>query len=195
MILHTARLDLHPLPLPLLEALLDGDLPRARSLAPFPVDEATFEDDEYVLTLRRDQLRADPSQLPWLYRAAVLRETGAVVARAGFHAPPDAEGTVEIGYRVVPSWQGRGLATELARGLLEWARRSGAVRCLASTAPGNAASQAVLGKLGFVRTGEAMDERDGLELVFTLELEPFAGPPGAPVASPAVAARPPGGVA
>jgi len=194
-ILHTERLDLHPLPLPLIEAVLAGDLARARQLAPFPLDEETFSGDGYVLALRRDQLRADPSELPWLYRAAVLRETGQVVARAGFHAPPDADGAVEIGYSVQPAWQGRGLATEMATGLLDWARRSGAARCLGSTAPDNAASQAVLAKLGFVRTGEQMDEIDGLELVFTLELESFAGPAEAPVASSPVADRPPGGVA
>ena len=195
MILRTPRVDLVPLPLPLLEALVAGDVSRALSLAPFPLDENTFEGDEYVLTLRRDQLRADPSELPWLYRAAVLRETGQVVARAGFHAPPDEDGAVEIGYTVAPAWQRRRLATEIAGALLDWARQQGAVRCLASTAPDNGASQAVLAKLGFVRTGEAWDDKDGVELVFALQLEPFAGPAAPPVASSPVAERPPGGVA
>ena len=78
---------------------------------------------------------------------------------------------VEIGYRVQPAWQGRGLATELAAGLIGWARENGATRLVGSTAPDNAASQAVLARLGFVRTGEWTDEVDGLELVFTLVLE------------------------
>ena len=170
MILTTARLDLHPLPLPLLEALLADDAATAEALAPFPVRPGQFADDRYVLGLRADQLRADPSELPWLYRAAVLRDTGAVVARGGFHAPPDAAGTVEIGYRVDEEHRRQGLATELARGLLEWAAGAGAARCVASTAPDNAASQAVLSRLGFVRTGEAVDDIDGLEWVFTRDL-------------------------
>jgi ribosomal-protein-alanine N-acetyltransferase len=169
-IVSTARLDLHPLPLPLIDALLAGDLATAEALAPFRVRAASFEGDDYVLGLRQAQLRADPTELPWLYRAAVLREHGEVVARGGFHAPPDHEGIVEIGYRVLPPWRGRRLAVELASGLIGWAQSQGAARCLASTAPGNAASQAVLTRLGFVRTGEAMDEVDGLEWVFTLEL-------------------------
>ena len=169
-LLSTARLDLHPLPLPLIDALLEGDLPRAQSLAPYPITTGTFDRDEYVLTMRQKQLRADPTELPWLYRAAVLRATGEVVARGGFHAPPDADGMVEIGYRVQPSWQGQGLATELAAGLLDWARGQGAARCVASTTPDNRASQAVIARLGFVRTGEWMDEVDGLEWVYTLEL-------------------------
>lgn len=168
--LSTPRLDLHPVPLPLIDALLVGDLDAARGMAPFPIAPHTFEGDQHVLRLRQDQLRADPSELPWLYRAAVLRETGAVVARCGFHAPPDAEGMVELGYRVQPQWRRQGLAGELATGMLAWAREQGATRCVASTTPDNGASQAVLARLGFVRTGEWMDEVDGLEWVYSLEL-------------------------
>ena len=173
-IVSTPRLDLHPVPLPLLQALLAGRVALADRLAPYPVTGMTFEGDEYVLTLRRDQLRSDPTELPWLYRAAVLRETGEVVARAGFHAPPDAEGTVEIGYRVAPAHRARGLATELTGGLLAWAGEHGARRCLGSTAPDNLASQTVLARHGFVRTGEAMDDVDGLEWVFTRDPLPLA---------------------
>ena len=169
-ILSTPRLDLHPLPLPLIDALLAGDLDTARGLAPFPIGDDTFAGDEYVLGLRQTQLRHDPAELPWLYRAAVLRETGEVVARCGFHAPPDADGMVELGYRVLPAWRRQGLATELATGMLAWAREQGAARCVASTVPDNLASQAVLARLGFVRTGEWMDEVDGLEWVYALEL-------------------------
>lgn len=170
MLIATPRLDLHPLPLPLVDAVLAGDLATAQALAPYPVTQETFAGDDHVLGLRQAQLRADPAELPWLYRAAVLRETGEVVARAGFHAPPDADGTVEIGYRVHPAWRRRGLATEIAASMLAWAREQGAVRCLGSTTPDNLASQAVLARLGFVRTGEQLDEVDGLEHVFTVEL-------------------------
>ena len=174
MIVSTSRLDLHPVPFPLLQALLAGDVALAARLAPYVVTAETFEGDAYVLGLRRDQLLADPTELPWLYRAAVLRDTGEVVGRAGFHAPPDGEGTVEIGYRVAPGHRRQGLATELTGGLLAWAGAHGARRCLGSTAPDNLASQAVLARHGFVRTGEAMDDVDGLEWVFTRAPLPVA---------------------
>jgi [ribosomal protein S5]-alanine N-acetyltransferase len=166
-IVSTARLDLHPLPLPVLDALLASDAATAQALLSFPL--WSYEEDTGVMRFRQAQLRADPSELPWLFRAAVERSSGEVVARGGFHAPPDADGTVEIGYRVRADRRREGLATELATGLLGFAARSGAVRCLGSTAPDNIASQAVLARLGFVRTGEQWDDEDGLEWVFTCE--------------------------
>ena len=175
MTISTERLDLHPLPLPVLEALLAGDTVRADALVPFRVRADSFADDAYVLGLRAEQLRADPAELPWLYRAAVLRATGEVVARAGFHSPPDVEGTVEIGYRVAAQHRRQGLATEIVTEMLAWAGAQGAARCLGSTQPDNLASQAVLSRLGFVRTGEQVDELDGLEWVFTREPLPGGG--------------------
>ena len=176
--IRTPRLELHLLSLPVIEALLDGDHQRADALVSFPVSADTFSGDDDVLTLRRDQLRADPTELAWLYRAVVLLETGEVVARAGFHARPDVDGTVEIGYRVQQAHRCQGYATELTAAMLAWASRRGAARCLASTSPSNLASQAVLARLGFVRTGEQMDDIDGLEWIFTRVLgDPLPGVP------------------
>lgn len=161
---------LHALPAPLVHALVQQDWAAADHLAPFPVDASTFEGDEHVLALRSAQLTADPSEEPWLLHAAVLRETGQVVGKVGFHAPPDADGAVEIGYRVTPSYRGQGLATEMAIGLMRWGAEHGARSCIASVRPDNAPSLAIIDKLGFVRTGEQIDEIDGLEWIFTLDL-------------------------
>ena len=166
----TARLRLVPLAPPLVAALVEGDLARARELAPFPVEPGTFADDGYVLRLRHAQLTADPTEEPWLYRAAVAKDTGRVVGRIGFHAPPDADGTVEVGYTVAPEHRRQGLALEMCRALLAWGAENGAQRVLASVRPDNAASLAVVRRLGFEKTGEEIDEVDGLEWVHTLEL-------------------------
>lgn len=169
MIVRSDRLDLVPLELPVIDALLAGDLERARSLTGLPIDQATFADDDHVLRLRRDQLRADPAELPWLLRAVVERSTGEVVGRVGFHAPP-VDGTVEIGYAVAPAHRRRGIAVEAATALIGMARERGARRCLASFSPGNDASRAVLARLGFAHVGEQLDEIDGLEEVHALAL-------------------------
>ena len=97
-----------------------------------------------------------------------------MVGHAGFHGPPGVNGpeqpeAVELGYTVFPEFRGRGLATEAARALMDWAREAhGVSHFIASVAPGNKPSLAIVGKLGFVQTGEQWDEEDGLELVFEL---------------------------
>jgi ribosomal-protein-alanine N-acetyltransferase len=169
-IIETPRLLLHPLPPDLLAALVAQDWDAADRLAPFPVDAGTFAGDEWVLGLRLSQVQADPAQAPWLLRAAVSRTSGRVVGKGGFHAAPDADGTVEIGYRVAEDQRRQGLAGEIAVGLLRWAADNGAARCLASIRPDNTPSLRLTERLGFVRTGEQIDEIDGLEWIFTREL-------------------------
>ena len=171
MLVATPRLDLVPLPPSLVAALVANDLAAARALAPFPIDDSSFEGDEHVLARRHAQLTADPSEEPWLFRAAVLRATGQVVGKVGFHAPPAADGSVEIGYRVGLPHRGQGLATEMAIGLIRWGAGEGATSCVASVRPDNAPSLAIVRRLGFVRTGEQIDEIDGLEWIFTLPLD------------------------
>jgi ribosomal-protein-alanine N-acetyltransferase len=168
-IVRTERFDVVPLELPVIEALLDGDLERVRELAPFRVDASSFEGDEHVLRLRRDQLRSDPTELPWLLRAVMDRESGEVVGRVGFHAPPS-DGEVEIGYSVAPHRRRQGVAVEVVTAMLGMARDAGARRCLGSFSPGNDASRAVLARLGFVHVGEQVDEVDGPEEVHALAL-------------------------
>src|SRR3954468_16901439 len=163
MVVATPRLDLIPLSPALVAALVAHDLDAARRLAPFPIEDDTFEADDHVLGLRHAQLQADPTEEPWLYRVALLRESGRVVGRIGFHSPPDAAGAVEVGYSVAPSHRRQGLATEMAIGLIRWGAEQGAQTCIASVRPDNAPSLAIIGRLGFVRTGEQMDEIDGLE--------------------------------
>lgn len=70
---------------------------------------------------------------------------------------------VQIGYGVAPGSQGRGHAGAAVATLLEWARGSGRVSAIvAETSVDNTASQRVLERNGFARTGERLDEEDGL---------------------------------
>jgi RimJ/RimL family protein N-acetyltransferase len=171
-VIETDRLVLHSLPPALVALLAAGDLDAARATAPpYEVTLETFADDAHVLGMRHAQLTADPREEPWLYRVAVLRGTRQIVGRAGFHAPPDADGMVEIGYSVAPAFRRRGFALEMARGLMAWGAAHGATVCLASVRPDNAASLATISRLGFVKIGEQLDEIDGLEWVHSLTLE------------------------
>jgi RimJ/RimL family protein N-acetyltransferase len=194
----TARLRLVAGTAELLSALLDGTASRLGYELP---ERWLPESDARFFALKRDQVGADASQGQWL-RFLVLREQGpgrvavagaglgaaagaaagggggTVVGHAGFHGPPGVNGAatpgaLEIGYTVFAAWRGAGLATEAAGALLRWARAAHDVtHYYGSTSPENAASRAVLARLGFEHVGERIDEEDGLELVYELRYLP-----------------------
>ncbi|TMI95424.1 MAG: GNAT family N-acetyltransferase, partial [Bacillati bacterium ANGP1] len=92
----------------------------------------------------------------------VHREGGSVIGSAGFKGPPDSTGIVEVAYGIVPSFQGRGYATEAAAALVAFAFASGRVRLVrAHTWPEANASTRVLLKCGFRHVGTVVDPDDG----------------------------------
>jgi len=122
--------------------------------------------DGSPLRWRIPQVREDPASNPWLVRLAVERSSGTVVGLGNFHAPPDARGMVEIGYRVVEAYRRRGYGREIAQTMWRYAAAHPDVRVLrASVSPDNAASLAIVRAAGFVQVGEEWDDEDGLELV------------------------------
>jgi RimJ/RimL family protein N-acetyltransferase len=112
------------------------------------------------------QLEIDPERrVGWLgwygLRAAAEQEPAVLVASAGFKGPP-LDGTVEVGYSVLPQYQGQGLATEMVRALIGWAlAQDGVRRILAETTSDNTPSLRLLGRLGF-RTIGAGSEPGGV---------------------------------
>jgi ribosomal-protein-alanine N-acetyltransferase len=157
------------LPPPVLTALLEGDLATASALTGVALPPF-FLEEGWLWRLRLDQVRADPAAQDWVVRAVVVEPEG-VVGHAGFHGPPDADGAVEVGYTVLPHLRGRGYATAALRALVADAAAVPGVRVVrASVSPDNAASLAVVRRVGFVHVGEQVDEEDGLELVHELQL-------------------------
>ena len=111
-----------------------------------------------------ERLRNAQAADPWQFGFFVIdRESDLVVGVAGFKGPPDDEGMVEIAYAIVPSFQGKGFATEAAGELVAFAHRDDRVLCIrAHTLPESNASTRVLQKNGFVKTAEVEDPEDGL---------------------------------
>ena len=167
--IQTARLELVSMTVPFLEALGHGDIEAATREIGAIVPAWLPEGLEHFVQYRLASLRVDPAARPWLGRALVLTEddgTRRVIGTAGFHAPPDAEGRVEIGYRVDPAYRRQGYALEAVIGMFDWAAAQGVHRFVASIAPDNEPSLSLAAKLGFERVGEQIDDIDGLELVF-----------------------------
>ena len=160
----TPRLRLLPLTPSLLRAVVGGD--RAEVERQLGARVGRGWEDGVPAKLRLVQLAADASQQPWLVRAMVASTPRQVVGCVGFHAPPDEDGRVEIGYDVVVSERRKGYAREGIQALLDWAWATGRARtCVASVSPHNAPSLALIRSFGFRHVGEQIDEIDGLELV------------------------------
>jgi RimJ/RimL family protein N-acetyltransferase len=171
--IRTERLELVVMPLPFMRALQAHDVDMASREIGADVPPEMPDDLVHFLAHRIPDLTADPTIQPWLGRAIVWTHPDGrreVTGTIGFHGPPDAASRVEIGYRVVPGWRRRGIATEAMRALLRWAETDqGIHRFRASVAPGNTASLAIITGFGFRPVGTRMDEIDGLELVFELD--------------------------
>ena len=84
---------------------------------------------------------------------------GVLIGESGLHRPPDASGSVEVGYAIVPAYRGRGFALEATRAVVEHAlARPDVRRVVAACLEDNAPSIRVLEKLGMRRVGRAGDE-------------------------------------
>jgi RimJ/RimL family protein N-acetyltransferase len=173
--IRTARLELVSMSVPFLEALGRADVAAATREIGAIVPEWLPVQLEHFAQYRLATLRVTPSAQPWLGRALVLTEadgTRRVIGTAGFHAPPGADGKVEVGYRLDSAYRRQGYALEAVRGLFDWAAARGVRRFVASISPDNEASLGLAAKLGFRQVGEQIDEVDGLELVFETDWPP-----------------------
>jgi ribosomal-protein-alanine N-acetyltransferase len=107
--------------------------------------------------------------LGWFTGALQDVATGEVVGKAGFHAAPDADGMVEMGYGVDPAYRRRGYARAALLLLLDRARAEPAVHTLRATiSPANTASLTLIAQFPFVEVGEQWDEEDGAETIYEL---------------------------
>jgi [ribosomal protein S5]-alanine N-acetyltransferase len=116
------------------------------------------EYDRSAIETFRARLAENPTAAGWLSWYAVMRPSGGapalLVGSGGYFGPPDAEGTVEIGYSTVPSFEGRGVATEIASALtLRALSMPGVKRVIAHVRPDNPASIRVLVRCGFTEVG------------------------------------------
>lgn len=143
-ILKTKRLILRPMPLKELEQ-------RVLQMAEGEEREAYTEMLEGCRSHPEDWLW----YTPW---SIALKQNGTSVGDICFKGP-QRKGTVEWGYGLNEAYQGQGYMTEAARVLLEWAFSQKDVYAVeAETLPDNAASQAVLRKLGFKPMGTVGEE-------------------------------------
>lgn len=105
--------------------------------------------------------------MPW--SGYLARESDAFIGTCAFKTPPQA-GAAEIAYFTFPGNEGRGVATRMARSLVELGRLHGLRMVCAQTLPQANASSSILRKLGFTLTGELLHPDDGTVWEWRLEL-------------------------
>ena len=133
---------------------VDSILSGARDGRPWAADYPSEGDTHVARELASGRWRLPTDDEPWGPWQVVDASSGLVVGGAGLHGPPDADGTVEIGYGIVESFRGRGIATDAVARVCALATSHGAHRVIAETDADNAASQRTLQRNGFL-------ERDG----------------------------------
>ena len=149
----TERMELRPLPAIAAAALPEDREEASRILgAALPVE---WPEPDLLDVL---PLQAAASQETECYGVWVMieRESGSVVGDVGFIGPPDENGSIEVGYSVIPDRRRRGYATEAASAIVEWALSEPGVQVVvAGCDRDNEPSIRTLERLGFQRTGEA----------------------------------------
>ncbi len=89
------------------------------------------------------------SQGQWLQLGLHLREDGQLIGDCGVHFLRNQLTQVEVGLTIAPEWQGKGYGTEALQALLEFLFTTlNKYRVIASADPDNAASLAMLRKVG-----------------------------------------------
>ena len=134
-----------------------GRLLNARIAEGWPPE--LYDDDARLWTLAN--VEAEPEHEGWWMYYLVLDGLGAreAIGVAGYKGPPDATGTVEVGYGVLPGHRRRGYATEATRALVERAFALPLVtRVIAETYPHLEPSLGVLRGLGFALEGPGSEE-------------------------------------
>ncbi|NLE56743.1 MAG: GNAT family N-acetyltransferase [Planctomycetes bacterium] len=149
----TNRMRLVPATVALAQAELTSRAEFARLLSATVPDEWPPEILADALPTFLEFIEAAPDQIGWFVWYAIVRgpgETSGILAASGGFKGPPCDGTVEIGYSVLPRFQGQGFATETVRALVDWAfAQPGVSRIIAETTEGNVASMRLLHKLGF----------------------------------------------
>ena len=163
--IETASLKLIPCEVAHFEAILTDQRQLARMLG------VTVFDDWYVfpgiagieaMQYSYDYLKSHPEVQGWWAYLFIHVKDQALVGMGGYKGAADARGMVEIGYAIVPAYQRRGLATEAAQAMIDYAFSHPHIKAVdAHTLAESNASTSVLKKVGMKYVGTASDPDEG----------------------------------
>lgn len=158
--IETPRLQLICCNQEILEAIFTGDKSLAALLQiNIPIKWTEFGETSFKYTYEKVVTRA--GKMEWWAYLAVLKKTKTLLGSCGYKGEP-MRGMVEIGYEVAEPYRGWGLATEIAKGLIQQAFKSDEVQYVqAHTLATENESCSVLIKCGMQKMEELKDPDDG----------------------------------
>jgi ribosomal-protein-alanine N-acetyltransferase len=136
-LVRTDRLNIAPLGLAAVEAILAGDASRLERLtdAIFPRPAAPPPYMTEALPVVCERLRVHPDEMAWWNWLIVERETRRAMGSVAFGGKPDPNGAVLIGYAMYPEFERHGYATEAVRAMIGWAFQQPGVKIVRALAP------------------------------------------------------------
>ena len=159
--LTTARLHLVPCRMAHFEAILQHDTARLAQLLQAHVPEDWTDFEEAFASASPHLTHALDVSDWWVYLVVYVPEN-VLVGSCGFKGQPSQGGVVEIGYEVSEAYRNRGLATEVAGGLIQFAFSHESVKkVIAHTLSENNASASVLKKNGMQCVTSFDDPEEG----------------------------------
>jgi [ribosomal protein S5]-alanine N-acetyltransferase len=174
----TERLELAPLSLEAVGALIAGDGARLRELTgvlfPRPASAPPYMADP--LPIVRERLRANPGEARWWNWLVSERETRRAVGSVSFGGPPDETGALLIGYAMYEQFEGHGYATEVVRAMIAWAFAQPGVKQVRTLAPvWNTPAVRVAENVGMRPVAADEDDDVGEVLVYALSAPASVG--------------------
>ena len=158
--INTERLKLIPCGLKHFEAFARSENELAKTLGVSIVEKWLVFPE--AMTFGYEYLKKNPDAENWWTYLFISKADKKLVGNGGFKGKPDENGTVEIGYAVAPEYRGKGLATEAAKGLIDFAFLHPQIKSVqAHTLAEENESTKVLRKVGMTFVKELHDDEDG----------------------------------
>ncbi|MDC3424490.1 GNAT family N-acetyltransferase [Aquibacillus sp. 3ASR75-11] len=111
-----------------------------------------------LLPYKIERFSQYPEENVW--EGIIIRtEDNVIIGDMGFKGGPDENGEMDLGYSILPSYQGNGYATEMATAFVQWGLKQPKVKKItASCSNQNYPSIRVLEKVGFKQIGKEDNE-------------------------------------
>ena len=127
-----------------------------------PKVDTSLDVIQQVVEATLDLYQRKGYETPWIGYLAL--EHDRCVGTCGFAGPPTNDDEIEIAYFTFPGNEGKGIATRMARSLIELTRAEATSKCykyIAHTLPAEGSSTSILRKLGFALQAEIEHPEDG----------------------------------